>query len=308
MKGTIHPPGNVTRPAGWQLAGCAFVLLLASCLPEPDLAIDQATVLGDNTPVRIDASASSRTQFILDSGDRVDIVSKRGSWYLIRDFERIEGWMEEATLIRDATRDTMRDALVVNRERPLQNTATAIDTFNLRMAPGRDSDVIRRHRRGTTLEVLDHAATPRPDSDATDVWFLVRPSREEIGWVFSQLIEFDAPEAIRPFMEERTYPAAHRLKTVEDPLAGPMDWYVVAERRRNADPQFAFDGIRVFIWDIEEHRYETTLRLRNLRGLMPLERTGDELNPGFRFHVRGADGAPVAREYVMRETLPRAVR
>ena len=308
MTVATQPPPRRQGPRRTQFAVCALALTLAACLPEPDPAIDQGTVLADNTPARIDASASSRTLFVLDSGDRVDILSKRGSWYLIRDFERVEGWIDEGSLIRDDTRDAMRAAVVDARARQLQNTATATDTFNLRLAPGRDSAIIRRFRRGTTLEVLDHAATARPDSDATDVWFLVRPSPEEIGWVFSQLIEFDAPEAIRPFMEERTYPAAHRLKTVEDPEVGPVDWYVVAERRNNSDPQFAFDGIRVFIWDIEEHRYETTLRLRNLQGLMPLERTGDEVNPGFRFYVRGADGAPIPREYVMRETLPRAVR
>ncbi len=304
---TTHPPRRPRRLRQSQFAVCALALTLAACLPEPDPAIDQGTVLADNTPARIGASASSRTLFMLDSGDRVDILSKQGSWYLIRDFERVEGWMDEGSLIRDDTRDAMQAAVVDARERPLQNTASATDTFNLRLAPGRDSAIIRRYRRGTTLEVLDHATTPRPDSDATDVWFLVRPSPEEIGWVFSQLIEFDAPEAILPFMEERTYPAVQRLKTVEDPEVGPVDWYVVAERRSNSDPQFAFDGIRVFIWDLEEHRYETTLRLRNLQGLMPLEPTGDEVDPGFRFYVRGADGAPIPREYVMRQTLPRAV-
>ncbi len=284
------------------------VVAAAACLPEPEPAIDQATVINDNTSVRVEASGSSRTLFMLDAGDRVDILRKDGSWYRVRDVEQIEGWMDETTLIRDMTRRDMEAAVAEARDLPVQNTAETTDVVNLRMAPGRDTDTIRRLRRGVELEVLDHRTTPRPGGNATDIWFRVRPSQDEIGWVFSQLIEFDAPEPIRPFMEGRTYVAVQRLKTVEDPETGPREWYVVAERRDDADPAAAFDGVRVFVWDVEEHRYETTLRLRNLDGRLPLERIGDEADPGFRFSVIGPSGEPVVREYVMRETLPRAVR
>jgi hypothetical protein len=82
----------------------------------------------------------------------------------------------------------------------------------------------------------------------------------------------------------------------------------VAERRGTTDPRFAFDGIRVFIWNLNLHRYDTTLRLRDLPGVLPLERTGTDTAPGFRFHVLGEDGEPQAREYRMVGTLPREVR
>jgi SH3-like domain-containing protein len=296
------------RQVWWRAIPLVGVLLLGGCFPEPEPAIDQATVLSDHTSVRIDSSSSARTLFMLDAGDRVDILSKEDSWYLIRDVVQIEGWMDESTLIRDSTRDAMQTQVIQARDLPVQNTAQTSNAVNLRMAPGRGSDVVRRLRRGVELQVLDHATTPRPGTQATDIWFRVRPSEDEVGWVFSQLIEFDAPEAIQRFMEGRTYTATQRLKTVEDPEAGPIDWWVVAERRDDADPQVAFDGVRVFIWNLEEHQYETTLRLRNQEGLLPLERTGDEANPGFRFRIRGPDGEPVVREYVMRGTLPRAVR
>ena len=286
----------------------AVVLLSAGCLPEPEPAIDRATVLGDNTSVRIDADSTSRTLFLVQAGDRVDILTKQGSWYLIRDFEQIEGWIDESTLIRDTTRQAMLVAVGAARDLPVQNTAETTNAVNLRMAPGRDSDIVRRLRRGIGLEVLDRATTPRPDSVLTDVWYQVRPTEEEVGWVFSQLMEFDSPEPLLPFMEGRTYTSAHLLKRVEDPDVGAVDWYVVAERRDNADATIAFDGIRVFIWNLEEHQYETTLRRRNLNGVFPLELTGSEDAPGFRFHVRGPDGEPVAREYVMRGTIPQLVR
>jgi SH3-like domain-containing protein len=292
----------------WLPTLAGVVLLSSGCLPAPEPAIDQATVLSDNTSVRIDATSSSRTLFRVHAGDRVDILEKQGSWYLIRDVEQVEGWMAESTLIRDTTRRALEVAVVQARDLAVQNTAETTDRVNLRMAPGRDSDVIRQLRRGTRLEVLGRETTPRPESNLTDIWYQVRPTEAEVGWVFFQLMDFDAPEPLRPFMEGRTYTAAHLLKTIDDPDVGEVDWYVVAERRNDTEPSVAFDGIRVFIWNLEEHQYETTLRLRDLEGVFPLVLTGTPDDPGFRFHVRGPDGEPVARDYVMRETLPRLVR
>ena len=285
-----------------------FVMLVASCVPAMDPAIDEATILRDNTSVRIDGTSSSRTMFMLNEGDRVSIIEKQGTWYRVRDQDLIEGWMDESTLLRDSTRQVLAARVDDARDQPVQNTARTTNQVNLRLEPGRRTTIIRRLRRGAALEVLERATTPRPDSDATDIWFKVRPSADEVGWVYYQLMEYDIPEAIRPFTEGRLYTAVHRLKRVEDPEEGPIDWYVVAERRPETAPELDFDGIRVFIWNLEERQYETTLRLRNLQGSYPVELTGDENQPGFRIHVLGRDGEPTVREFVMRGTLPREVR
>jgi SH3-like domain-containing protein len=284
------------------------MMLVVSCVPAMDPAIDEATILRDNTSVRIDGNSSSRTMFMLNAGDRVSIIEKQGTWYRVRDQELIEGWMEESTLLRDSTRQVLAARVAGARDQPVQNTARATNQVNLRLEPGRQTTLIRRLRRGTALEVLERATTPRPNSDSTDIWYKVRPSADEVGWVYYQLMEYDIPEAIRPFTEGRTYMAVRRLKRVEDPEEGPIDWYVVAERRRETAPELDFDGIRVFIWNLEERQYETTLRLRNLQGSYPVELTGDENQPGFRIHVLGRDGEPTTREFVMRGTLPREIR
>ena len=292
-----------------KLALLLVVLLQTSgCLPEPLPAIDEATVLADNTSVRLDASSSARTLFRLDQGERVSIIEKRATWYLVRDRDQLEGWMDESTILRDATAAAMRLALSQAASQPVQNTAEAQEIVNLRLDPGRDTDIIRQLRRGTSLEVLERQTTPRPDRNTTDIWFKVRPSPDEIGWVYSQLIEFDIPEAILPFTEGRTYTAVQQLNQIEDPQEGLVNWYVVGERRPETDPALDFDGLRVFIWNLEEQQYETTLRLRNLRGMYPLERTGNDDEPGFRFRVLDADGESRTREFVMRGTLPREVR
>lgn len=293
---------------GIQYSLIGLMMLVASCGPPMDPAIDEAIILNDNTSVRIDATSSARTMFTLKEGARVSIIEKQGTWYRVRDQDLIEGWMDESTLLRDSTRQILIARVAEARNQPVQNTARATDRVNLRLEPGRDTTIIRRLRRGTALEVLERATTRRPDSEATDIWFKVRPSAEEVGWVYSQLMEYDIPEAIRPFTEGRIYTAVLRLKQVEDPEEGPVEWYVVAERRPETPPELDFDGIRVFIWNLEERQYETTLRLRNMRGSYPLELTGDENQPGFRIHVVGQDGNATTREFVMRGTLPRQIR
>ncbi len=282
--------------------------MLTGCLPEPEPAIDEATVLTDNTSLRIDATVSARTMYTLNEGERVSILEKRGTWYRVRDRDQIEGWMDESTILGDRTMAAMRLDVSEAAILPVQNTARAREEVNLRLAPGRDTEIIRRLRRRTPLEVLERSTTRRPDSDATDIWFRVRPSEDEIGWVYSPLIELDTPEPLLPFMEGRSYVGVQKLRQVQDPGFGLIDWYVVAERRSDSEPDLTYDGIRVFVWNLEEHQYETTLRLRNLRGVYPLERTGEADNPGFRFHVEGPDGNTLRREYVMRQTLPREVR
>ena len=281
------------------------MLLALACIPEMDPAIDEATVLNDHTSVRIDATSSARTLFTLDQGARISVIEKRDTWYRVRDQDLIEGWMAESTILRDSTRVALDAMVIESADQQSQNTVRTRERVNLRLAPGRDTTIIRMLRRGTSGEALERATTPRSGSDATDVWLKVRLSEDEVGWVYHQLIEYDIPEAIRPFTEGRLYTAVRRLKQVTDPEAGPVNWFVVAERRRETDPTLDFDGIRVFIWDIDQHQYETTLRLRNLRGRYPVDLTGSPEAPGFRFRVLNRNGEDETRNFVMRGTLPR---
>jgi hypothetical protein len=215
--------------------------------------------------------------------------------------------MDESTLIRDSTFEQMRAMLEERSGAEVQNTVTTLDEVNLRLAPGRSSDVVRRLRRNVVLEVIDRATTPRPETDATDIWFLVRRDADEIGWIFAQLVEFTTPEELRPYTEGRVYAAVRVLNEVVDPESGPVRWYVVGERRPGAPAGLAFDGIRVFTWNLARHRYETSLRLRDLRGAYPVEITGGA-SPGFRFHVLDGEGQAVARTYEMRGTVAREIR
>ena len=119
--------------------------------------------------------------------------------------------MNESTLITERTRAAMEALLDQSVGEPVQNTARTREAVYLRLEPGRDTEIIRRLRRGIELQLLDRSTTPRPDSNATDIWYKVRPSPDEIGWVFFRLVELDTPEVLRPFMEGRAYVAVLEL-------------------------------------------------------------------------------------------------
>ena len=100
--------------------------------------------------------------------------------------------------------------------------------------------------------------------------------------------------------------AVKALNTVEDPDIGKITWYVVGERRPGAPPDVAFDGIRVFTWNMKKHRYETAYRSKNLRGAYPLVVGKEGNNPMFQFTETAEDGSLKApRKFVMNGVLAR---
>jgi len=178
---------------------------------------------------------------------------------------------------------------------------------NFRIEPGRTSSIIRKLDSGAKVEVLDRVTTPRPGSDSSsDVWLKVRPSPKEVGWVIGNLVEFDIPADVAPYSESYTYSAVKTINQVQDPLAGPVNWYLVGERKPGLDPHLDFQGIRVFTWNQKKHRYETAFRLKGLRGIYPLEAGQEAGKPTFRVYQLLPDGSgKSAREFVMNGVIVR---
>jgi SH3-like domain-containing protein len=247
--------------------------------------MDQATVIRHNASVRLKNSSTSRTLVTLNTGDKVDVLERQDNWYRIRHGENTEGWMEESTVVTNDTMARIRDVAVASQNQDPQNTAILREEANYRLEPGRSTSVIRRLDAGTMLEVLDRVTTERAGSQSSyDVWLKVRTSPTEVGWVFAGLVDFDVPDDIAQYTEGYVYTAVQSINQVQDSLAGTIQWYVVGERTPGADPRIDFDGIRVFTWNMRRHRYETAYRLKDLRGIYPLEVGQENGNPSFRIH------------------------
>ena len=283
------------------------LLLVTSCSPKPEPILDQATVVAKNASLRQRSSSTSRTLRTLDPGDRVEVLERQNNWYRVRYGPDVQGWMEESTVVTNATRERIRTLVSASRDQLAQNTGVLREEANFRIEPGRTSSIIRRLDSGTKVEVLDRVTTPRPGSDSSsDVWLKVRPSPKEVGWVIGNLVEFDIPADVAPYSESYTYSAVKTINQVQDPLAGPVNWYVVGERKPGLDPHLDFEGIRVFTWNQKKHRYETAFRLKGLRGIYPLEAGQEAGKPTFRVYQLLPDGSgKSAREFVMNGVIVR---
>jgi hypothetical protein len=279
----------------------AFSIFISGCGPKKEPAKEQATVVAKHASVRMKNSATSRTVATMEPDTKIDIMEKQGNWYRIRSGET-QGWMEETTLLTDAMASQLQGMVNEAKKQEVQNTALLRDDANLRLEPGRNTKVMRRLAAETKLEVLERKTLPRPNASppAPDVWIKVRVSPTEVGWLLGSVLDYDAPAGIGGFMEGSNYSAIKPLNTVEDSEVGPVIWYVVGERRPGAPPEVAFDGIRVFTWNLKKHRYETAYRIKGLRGAYPLVVGKEGSNPIFQFAEMTDDGTlkPV-RKFVM---------
>src|SRR5437762_5028551 len=112
------------------------LLLLVSCSPQPEPILDQATVVAKNASVRLKNSSTSRTLRTLDTGDRVNVLERQDNWYRIRYGDEVEGWMEESTVVTNATKKRIQELVVASQDQSPQNTAVLHDDANLRIEPG----------------------------------------------------------------------------------------------------------------------------------------------------------------------------
>ena len=237
----------------------------------------------------------------MDVGDKVEVLEQQENWYLVRFSSEIVGWMDGSTIVTNETKDRIQKIAAASQNLEPQNTAILKQDANLRVEPGRTGSIIRRVDSGTRVEVLDRVTKPRPNSEtARDMWVKVRPAPMEVGWVLAGSIEFDIPSEIAQYSEDYIYAAVKMINRVQDPLAGPINWFVIGERRPGADANIDFQGIRVFTWNMKKHRYETAFRTKGMRGVYPLEVGQDGVNPTFRVYELAEDGeTKIPHDFVM---------
>jgi len=282
-------------------------IVLSGCGPKKEPAKEQATVVAKHASVRMKNSATSRTLTTLEPDTKIDVLERQGNWYRIRTGDT-QGWMEETTLLTDAMASQLQAMVNDAKKQEAQNTALLRDDANLRLEPGRNTKIMRRLAAESKVEILERKTLPRPNA-SPDVWIKVRVSPTEVGWLLGGVLDYEAPAGIGGFMEGSNYSAIKPLNTVEDSEVGPIIWYVVGERRPGAPPEVAFDGIRVFTWNLKKHRYETAYRIKGLRGAYPLVVGKDGANPMFQFSEMAEDGSlkPV-RKFVMNGVIVKEVK
>jgi hypothetical protein len=145
-----------------------------------------------------------------------------------------------------------------------------------------------RSKKGAT----EKTAAPQP---VMEDWWLARDAKGETGWIYSRLIDVNVPDTLERYAEGQRIVGAYVLTHVDDPESGMIDngqtvtsipEYVTAVASWKTGLPYDFDEVRVFIWNVKKHRYETSLRERNFEGYLPVT-VGMKKDPS----LKGADAA-----------------
>jgi len=174
-------------------------------------------------------------------------------------------------------------------------------------------------QKGAKASVAAAAAPDVPAPPVMEDWWLVRDSKGDTGWLYSRMMDVDAPDAITRYSEGQRIVGSYVLTTVNDPEAEQdeknIPIYVTVLSPYKAGLTYDFDQLRVFTWNLKKHRYETGFRDRNIEGYLPVsvKMATDPYGKGpaattpaptFTYRVLADDAGPVVPDPVTGAIVP----
>ena len=172
----------------------------------------------------------------------------------------------------------------------------------------------------TKLAAPAHLTQPDvPPPPVMEDWWLVRDPKGDTGWLYSRMMDVDAPDAITRYAEGQRIVGAYVLTTVNDPDAAQADKnipvYVTVMSPYKAGLTYDYDQVRVFTWNVKKHRYETGFRDKNIEGYLPVTikmardpygKSATALTPlpTFSYRVLADDSGPVIPDPVTGAIVP----
>ncbi len=246
------------------------------------------------------AAVSNRTGEVTN-GEKLVVLERARRFVKVRTPNGEVGWIEEKLTADQALADKFDQLRVKHLLDPTVGSASARDEVYLHIAPGRETDRFFRLAEGDKLNLLTRAVIAKPlppgaavaktavadaKGDAAappepvmEDWWLVRDAKGDTGWIYSHLIDVDAPDALVRYAEGQRIVGAYLLATVEDPDSGMLNAgvavtsipeYVTVLSPYKAGLPYDFDQVRVFTWNLKKHRYETAFREHDVAGYLPL--------------------------------------
>lgn len=321
-------------------AGC--FLLLSGCGHLRSKPADKYVyVTAKQTYLRDRVAAVSNRTGEVTNGERLTVLEHSRRFVKVRTPKGEEGWIDEKAVATQEVYGSFEDLGKKHEKDPTVGNATVRDEVYLHIAPGRDTDRFFRLNEGDKLQLLARAtlqkATPggaakpapkplvadaakpgepsaAPLPPAMEDWWLVRDGQQHTGWLYSRMMDVDAPDALARYAEGQRIVGAYILTHVNDPESGMLrdgkpdpdiPVYVTVLSPYKAGLPYDFDQVRVFSWNLKKHRYETAMREKNIEGYLPVEITqmadpygkaanSKEKLPAFSYKVLAADApAPV---------------
>ncbi|HEY5328506.1 MAG TPA: SH3 domain-containing protein [Acidobacteriaceae bacterium] len=284
------------------------------------------------------AAVSNRTGTV-NNGEKLTVLDHGRNYVKVKTPEGAVGWIREKAVATEQTADAFAALAKEHAKDPTVGNATVRDEVYMHVAPGREAEHFVLLAEGDKLQLLARATLPKvaaargeaakvrvaaeekTEGDAVVVpppvmedWWLARDSHGHTGWVYSHMVDVDAPDTLVRYAEGQRIVGAYVLTHVNDPDSGMLKdgqpdpnipIYVTVLSPYKAGLPYDFDQVRVFTWNVKKHRYETAMRERNIEGYLPVkigeskDPYGHAANsatplPSFTYRVLSADApAPV---------------
>ncbi len=297
------------------------------------------------------AAVSNRTATV-DNGDKLEVLEHGRRFVKVQTAKGEQGWIDEKAVATQEVFDQFDALKQQHQADPVVANAVVRDEVYMHSKPGRDTDRFYRLAEGEKLKLLARAtlekplppgtrvakaapapattakgAKPAPAVPVPDVppppvmedWWLVRDSKGDTGWLYSRMMDVDAPDALTRYAEGQRIVGAYILTTVNDPDAEQADKnipiYVTVMSPYKAGLTYDFDQVRVFTWSVKKHRYETGFRDKDIEGYVPVtvKMAPDPYGksapastplPTFTYRVLADDAGPVIPDPVTGAIVP----
>lgn len=319
---------------------CSVLLLACGILPGAGCVRDQSTrvietayVRGGGVPLRDQLGPTSGLLATLQGGEKVEVLGRRTRWAQVRLPGGRTGWIHSRDLASPKLFEQFRQLAAVNATSASQGKALIRRDANLHLDAGSDTEAFYRLAEREPVEILTHRITerverssggpekekddeidatpeevPKVDVKGAEDWFLVRASGARVGWLRESFLDVDPPIEIARYNEGLRIRAWFVL--FEERVGGEThSWYLWATIHPRPGLPFDYDEIRVFVWNPNKSRYETSYRERNLIGFYPIQvrniNTPAGPQPAFELQLENPTGQRFQKNYTMNGRLVR---
>ena len=258
------------------------------------------------------AAVSNRTGTVTN-GEQLIVLDRTKRWVKVQTANGGVGWIEERLTVPQAVEDQFETLGKDHEKDPVVATATTSDEVYLHVTPGRVTDHLYMLQANDKLSLIERASVPKPlppgglpaaqaggaaaepAAPVMEDWWLVRNAKGQTGWIYGRMIDVSAPDTLLRYAEGQRIVGAYVLAHVDDPESGVLDngntvtsipEYLTVMSPYKAGLPFDFNQVRVFIWNVKKHRYETGFSERNIVGYLPVK-----IGAGPDPYGKGADAA-----------------
>ena len=282
----------------WGTLFCLLAMAIGCSQLRPKPPVQWVYVSAKQTYLRDRVAAVSNRTATVVNGDKLQVLDHGRRFVKVQTAKGEQGWIDEKAVATEEVYGQFSALKDAHKNDPVAASAVVRDEVYLHSRPGRDTERFFLLQEGVKLKMLERATLPKPVPPgmkpakapvtagaaaaapeapvppAMEDWWLVRDTDGRTGWIYSRMIEVDAPDALTRYAEGQRIVGAYVLTTVHDDEAEgtnkDVPVYVTVLSPYKAGLPYDFDQVRVFTWSVKKHRYETGFRDKNIEGYLPV--------------------------------------